>query len=292
VRKIKSNGESEANKVSVNVGQDGANLNIEGVAPVNTLVDLLSPFSHGMGWIGDRFSDLRRKSAIRAARKAKELLAAEGIVRGDIPPKILLPWLEGASLETEEDSLTDMWAGLLARAVKSSDAVNISYIETLKRLGKKEAQLLHFFATDTSAPMSIKFFGGLTDGYSTIENPLLQDAINKLDNCETQGELRERLNRFFLQMMGQIIVYSVDNGSMQTTEYFDTNEHTIANLEILGLIKVRTQTYRSKEHVFSFTWFQITKFAFDLFWACNGVKTGGGFERLRKMASSREAEKQ
>ena len=271
-------------KVSVSVSSGGGSLEVQGIAAGRlgeVLADLLSPLSQGLGWVGDKFSDARRSSAMRAALKAKKMLAEEGISTGNVPPKILLPWLEGASLETEETStLSDMWAGLLARAVKSADAVNISYIETLKRIGKREAELLHFFATDTSPQFSTKFYGDGIDGFSAEQNPLLDGYIGQLDKYSSSTDLRAVLETFFIQFMSQIILYSVDGASVRRTHYFDENEHVISNLEQLGLIEIRRKNFRSTAHSFEFVWFEITKYAFDFFWACEGVKTGGGLEAL------------
>ena len=271
-------------KISLEISAEKLALDLQGKSTTAALLDTLSPFTQGMGWLGDKFSDLRRASAIRAAAKAKQMLAAEGITTGKVPPKILLPWLEGASLETDgQESLTDMWAGLLVRAVKSSDAVNVSYVETLKRIGKKEAELLHFFTTDTPPESSIVFFGGFPDGFSTEENPLLQEAINKLDNRLTNGEIDTVFEKFFLQGMGQIIHYSIDGSMRRPTRYYDQNEHAVANLQQLGLIEIKERKYRSTKHVFEFVWFEITKYAFDFFWACEGEKTGGSLEKIFKV---------
>jgi Abortive infection alpha len=276
-------------EIKFKIGENGAEINVRANAVErlgDQLADLISPLTEGLGWVGDQLSASRRASAIRAAAKARDMLREEGIVRGSVEPKILLPWLEGASLETDgPDSLSDMWAGLLARAVKSSDAVSITYIETLRKLGSKEAQLLHFFATDTSPEISTKFFGDIPDSFSPTTNPLLQDAINKLEERMENEKLGEIFEDFFLQGMGQIILYSVDAKGLRSTPYFDVNEHAVSNLEHLGLIVIRRKRYRSTNHVFDLIWFEITKFAFDFFWACDGVVTGGGIEKLQARAS-------
>jgi hypothetical protein len=60
-----------------------------------------------------------------------------------VPPKILFPLLEGASLEDNED-LHDMWAALLANAAfsENADIVRPGFIATLRQMAPDEAALL------------------------------------------------------------------------------------------------------------------------------------------------------
>ena len=251
------------------------------------LIDIVSPFTQALGWVGDQFSHARKLAAIRAASKAAEQLRAEGVSGANIPPKVFLPWLEGASLETDQnESLTDAWAGLFVRAAKSSDAVTISYIETLKRLGKREAELLQFFATDTSPFYSEKFYGEDLGGIFSDSNPLRGNLIRRLDDVlgatPTVGALREVMEDFGIQGMCQVIFFSTDGQKLIPTNFFRDHEHVIANLEHLGLITIKPASFESKYGMVDIKFFEITKYAFDLIWACQGTLTG------RKARDARE----
>lgn len=264
-----ANIEVEASASGIKLGATGG-----GAARLSgALADVLSPFSESMGFLGDRMTDLRRAAAYRAAKKSAEMLAADGITSGNVPPKILLPWLEGASVETESDgdTLKNAWAGLLARAVKSSDAVVVSYIEVLKKLGSKEAELLSFFATDTSPFFSEKFYDPRYEG--GLSGPWYGDAIKNLDNISEIDPLMETMETLGFQSMCQVVYFSIGKSAVFTTKYYDDNEHAIANLEHLGLIRFRDRTFKSAR-TYNIVWFEITKFAFDLFWACQGELTG------------------
>src|SRR5262249_16300538 len=158
-----------------------------------------------------------------------EMLKHERIETAQIPPKILLPWLEGASLETDEtESLSDAWAGLFVRAAKSSDAVVVSYMETLKKLGKREAELLQFFATDTSPFYSEKFYE--IDGLHIFseKNSLRSRAIGQIEvilaKQSSRTELREYMDSWGIQGMCQIIFFSTKDGPIIPTKFFEENE--------------------------------------------------------------------
>ncbi len=76
-------------------------------------------------------------------QKAKRILDDAGIKPKPVPPKVLFPLLEYASLE-DEDNLQSMWAALLASAADPSSSVTVvpSLVEVLKQLSPGEARLL------------------------------------------------------------------------------------------------------------------------------------------------------
>jgi hypothetical protein len=56
-----------------------------------------------------------------------------------IPPRLLVPILESASVE-DDKTLQEMWAGLLATASQETDKLSPSFAETLKQLTPNEAK--------------------------------------------------------------------------------------------------------------------------------------------------------
>jgi hypothetical protein len=77
---------------------------------------------------------------VKAVAKAQRMLNDSGLSTHPVPPRLLLPILEGASIEDEED-LHTKWSALLANAA-SSGKVHPSYIEILKQLTPDDARLL------------------------------------------------------------------------------------------------------------------------------------------------------
>jgi hypothetical protein len=106
--------------------------------------DALSPFVHGLGYLGDKIKFIRFKSAIKMLQEAKSILDKTGDTIKAPPLKFLVPLIEDASLEEEESPLHEMWAGLLVAASKSEefDAKLQMYREILKSIGPKEVCVL------------------------------------------------------------------------------------------------------------------------------------------------------
>jgi Abortive infection alpha len=270
-------GEKRDSSVAFEAGPAGLKIAADGGGAgrlSEALADLLSPFSNSMGLLGDQLGYARRAAAFRAARKAVAMLERDGIAAGNVPPKILLPWLEGASLEVDQ-TLEDAWAGLLARAVKSADAVIVSYMDVLKRIGAKEAKLLDTFASDTLPSFTQAFYDPRFTGGLNSPGVIVEVVLDGLDRINTPGEIAEHMEGFGTQSNCQVLYYKVDDAPIITTRYFDENEHAVSNMEHLGLIRFGHSLFKDRRgRKFSIYWFEITKFAFDMLWACSGVLTG------------------
>ncbi|GAB4511701.1 MAG: hypothetical protein Tsb0019_07440 [Roseibium sp.] len=266
-------------EIEIQAKAEGVSVRASGQAAsgiAESLSDVLSPFTNAFGMLGDQVRIARRVAVLKSAKRAKEKLAEEGIHEGNVPPKILLPWLEGASLETDEDeTLQEAWAGLLVRAVKSADAANASYMEVLRKMGAEEAKLLNFFAGDSAPFYSSKFYGLNEVEPFSRENPLFHNIAKSIDKRKNHGEFRECFEGLGLQLMRQVIFFSVDGNRYDTTPFFDQHEVAISNLEHLGLVRVEKGDFETEEHMVSVVWFEITKFGFDMMYACNGTITGG-----------------
>jgi Abortive infection alpha len=273
---------SDNDSLKIEATVDGFSIEAKGTKVsrvTDALLDAISPFTSSLGMIGDQITIARKKAALRAASKAIEQLNSEGIKTAIIPPKVLIPWLEGASLETDNnETLVDAWSGLFVRAVKSSDAVTISYIETLKKIGKAEADVLQFFATDMSPDHSSQLYNQEIAQIFSDENPLRAGLVKAIESSFKIGnltDLKELLGGAGLQGNCQIIYFSTPRYKMVRTEYYEIHEHAVSNMEHLGLVEIFTSSIDTIEGKVILTWFQITKYGFDLVWACQGVITSG-----------------
>jgi hypothetical protein len=87
----------------------------------------------------------RYERQLKCVEKAERMAQEAGFTPQAVPPKILFPLLEGASLEENED-LHTMWAALLANAAspENSQTVRAGFISTLRQLSSDEASLLNF----------------------------------------------------------------------------------------------------------------------------------------------------
>jgi hypothetical protein len=90
-----------------------------------------------------RYFRLRRQ--VRLCEKTGEFLTDAGVTPRAVPLKLLIPIIENASLE-EDDDLQDMWARLLATAADpSSKAIEAmpSYLAVLRELSSNEVRFLN-----------------------------------------------------------------------------------------------------------------------------------------------------
>lgn len=90
---------------------------------------------------GDKVKYYRVKNWIETAQKTERILRDARLPPNAVPPRLLLPIIEGSSLEND-DSLQELWAGLLASASQQTDLVSPSFVETLKQLTPAEARHL------------------------------------------------------------------------------------------------------------------------------------------------------
>lgn len=103
---------------------------------------LAGPLADELGhMLGDSVRVYRVKNSIKTAQKTQVLLRDAGLPVNVVPPRLLLPILEGCSIEDNE-TLQELWAGLLATASQQGDALSPSFIETLKQLTPDEARYL------------------------------------------------------------------------------------------------------------------------------------------------------
>ncbi|WP_295790635.1 Abi-alpha family protein [Mucilaginibacter sp.] len=96
--------------------------------------------------IGEMFADhvkiWRLKNQIRNLEKVKKIIDANHIPIQNIPIKVLLPYLEGVSLE-EDNLLQDIWANLLINYIDArKNLTQTIYPQILKQLSSDDVRYL------------------------------------------------------------------------------------------------------------------------------------------------------
>jgi len=81
--------------------------------------------------LGDKFHVYRTKNWIKTVEKTERLLYEADLPANAVPPRLLLPIIEGCSIEDDE-SLQDRWASLLANASREADSISPSSSVRLK----------------------------------------------------------------------------------------------------------------------------------------------------------------
>lgn len=91
----------------------------------------------------DKVRMYRFGNQIKMLAKAQKMLYDAGVSPRSVPLRTLLPLLEGAALE-EEDDLSSKWAALLANAATPGSPVDIypSFPHILSQLSPREARVL------------------------------------------------------------------------------------------------------------------------------------------------------
>jgi hypothetical protein len=109
---------------------------------VDNLAKLTGPMSEELGlFFGDKVRAFRQRNLVTIVDGSVKKLEDAGKPVHPVPPRLLLPIMEAASLE-DNQSLQEMWSGLLASASEQADNMSPSYAETLKALTPIEARSL------------------------------------------------------------------------------------------------------------------------------------------------------
>lgn len=129
----------------------------------------MSPFTEFLGALGDevrRFRIHREQVALATLKRAKEIRNEEGISAKPVSQKLLAPWLEGASLEGEDDeNISELWARLLAHAPEDFSSEYAAIVDILKKIGKREASALEEYAIHKDFSGSQDFIGAMDGVY-------------------------------------------------------------------------------------------------------------------------------
>jgi hypothetical protein len=103
---------------------------------------LAGPLAEEVGMmLGDTVRVYRVINWVATTQKTERLLREAGLPANAVPPRLFLRIMDASSIEDNE-TLQDMWAGLLATTSQKTDAVSPSFVETLKQLTPGEARYM------------------------------------------------------------------------------------------------------------------------------------------------------
>jgi len=91
------------------------------------------------GWLGDRVKIWRLLNLSKTIDKVEEKLP-KGVSVDSVKRKLLAEWIDSASLEADE-SLQEMWAGMLASAVVGNEP-HPSFVSCLRQMSRLDALFL------------------------------------------------------------------------------------------------------------------------------------------------------
>lgn len=107
--------------------------------------------------ISDSMKPYRAKNLVRVIQETGRILRDAGLPANAVPTRLLFPIADASSIEDNE-TLQDMWAGLLATASQQTDSVSPSFIETLKQMTPDDARHFEVICQD-----SVKHFNDIRE---------------------------------------------------------------------------------------------------------------------------------
>jgi len=156
------------------------------------LEKLLGPAAEEAGLLlQDKVRVYRLRNQLAILGKAQDMLNSAGIDPKSVPLRVLVPLLDGAALE-DDDNLATKWAALLANAAMQGSNVNLipSFSNILSQLQPRDAAILDILNKEqwyhTKKPQNIMLFAFRP----TIQEPLhLSDTEYELsvDNIVRLG---------------------------------------------------------------------------------------------------------
>ncbi|MGB8898462.1 MAG: hypothetical protein WCC90_04065, partial [Methylocella sp.] len=108
----------------------------------DALLDVIRPFTEGRGLRADQIRMQRVEIAYKIAQIAHQEAKLYGARIRPIPNKILVPFLEKASLEDSDNEMQKRWASLLLSASQGPKGHHLAFTDTLSRLTGAELKLL------------------------------------------------------------------------------------------------------------------------------------------------------
>ena len=169
-------------------------------AAKNLLQKLVGPVAEETGlFLQDRVRVYRLRNQLAVLGKTQDMLSSVGIDPKSVPLRVLVPLLEGAALE-DDDNLATKWAALLANAAMQGSNVNLipSFSNILSQLQPRDAAILDILHKEkwyhTKKPQNIVLFAFRPTiqeplHLSDMEYELSVDNIVRLGLCVTDNKL-------------------------------------------------------------------------------------------------------
>jgi hypothetical protein len=149
---------------------------------LDTLTDIIRPFSERRGLKADLIKLQREEVAIEIARRGHRRLEVENQPINPLPNKFLVPFLEKASLEELESVMIERWADLLASSSANPPSAHPRFVQILSELRGTEAQLLRHIALNNIGKATQPHIG--IEQCSTMFSPL--GVCDRLEHLETK----------------------------------------------------------------------------------------------------------
>lgn len=180
------------------------------------IADLISPITETTGLIGDSLRYHREQMAQRRIAAAQEKAERLGLEVRKAPYKFVMGWIEGATIESLDSPLNELWENLLLAGITDYKSYLEMFSSILRELGGSEVTVLKSLAL-RSGPLDVgahlvpamaesgKFpsrFSGVIK--SDSEPHIIWNNMRELDEEHTQN----LVGAIFSEGQGQSYFYS------------------------------------------------------------------------------------
>jgi len=239
----------------ISIGKDGFSFKTDGEASerlANAALDFLSPITEGAGFLGTKLRGYRMETALMAILRAKKICEENDLSINPVPPKFLLQWVEGSSMEDidRDDNLSELWARLLANA--GADSKNLTGLlfatNTLKLIDSDAARLFS------------KLCNGIEESSFQKQNSLLSNSFSlHHEKLSEPNEVFDLNSEFFLfkkfeqsRLKAGIFVHRISRAAFEEVgkprryrelivELSDSDIGLLGTLEAIGLVRSFTR---------------------------------------------------
>ncbi len=205
--------------------------------------------------VKDQISYWRFSNQVKILNKAKSICENNNVSVKSIPPKLLCPYLENASLE-DDDNLQDKWATLLVNMVDSKQNIqNHVFPYILSQLSKDEFGLLESVLTEKKNRVSelqveLSNFLENEEGIESDLKNKLEELMKKMEEISPGNklaftpearELRLKIHSIHREISSLKFRESMLRRQIAAPQSIPENniqEFEIANIIRLGLAKV------------------------------------------------------
>lgn len=256
-------------------------------AKASAWLDLVSPLTEWAGLKGDELK--AKRNLLRVHQEvtlteilidARQRISKRGTLGQDVPLKFMVPFLERASIESDEKELKNLWSSLLASAFVDYKPEYIHFCSIISQMSTSQAEAFVKL-------IGVEKTSQLESGYDNIQMYYNQPSIasylrKKIEesSAKDKGRLVDRLVRDIVINPGVMYIHSaVDfiGGEYVDYEYEsgyeDDDETDYSILEALGLIRrVDSDFFPTKLGEMTIMFYHITQLGVRFATACELVK--------------------
>lgn len=164
------------------------------------------PLKVASAMLADQIYYFRWENRMRFFARAQKRLAELKLDARTLPPEFAIPLLDAVG-DVQNETLQDLWTGLLASAVESDKSQHPAFIRILKDLNADEARILRKIALGSSLRVYFRQQSGAGESISQRTNWHLCDA----DFAEEMGT-RPKQSSFYVEHLDQLGLIELDSG--------------------------------------------------------------------------------